>query len=410
LIGILLGLAVIAIVAWAMSTDRLPSFFVTPSPPVVSEVTPSSTSPVPGLVTVSPTQTSTSSPTATQTTTPSPTLTSTAIPSATPTLTPTDVPTSTATVSFTPTSTPSPTAIPQPRIVYVSDRTGLSQIYIINSDGTGDTQLTFEGQNDHPFWSDDGQLIFFTSDNGQGLALWSMLPDGSEQTELLTAPDAVSYSISPDSAHTAYAQLTNGEYDIFLDGKQWTYLAGNQVNYQWSPASNFIIIENAASPQVIHVIAVGSLSAVPLTEASYNSWNPVWSPDAVHLAFASTRDGNAGVYTMSIAGGDQIRLTPLDKWSQAPSWSPDGSAIAHVSGEAGGDWSLFIMQANGGGRFRLLTSVHPEAAAVWSPDSGQLAVIIQDGDQELASINRDGGGYRQLTNNTANDWGPVWEP
>jgi Tol biopolymer transport system component len=68
------------------------------------------------------------------------------------------------------------------------------------------------------------------------------------------------------------------------------------------------------------------------------------------------------------------------------------------------------MQADGGGRFRLLSSVHPEAAAVWSPDSSLLAVITQDGDQELARINRDGSDFKQLTNNSANDWGPIWEP
>ena len=405
-IGMLLGLAAVSLIAWAMSTDRLPSIGPAPTSPVASKITPSPTSLVPTLVTSSPAFSPTPSPTSTPTSTPSATATMT--PTDAPTST--DVPTSTATIAFTPTPTPSPTAIPLPRIAYVSDRTGVPQVYVINSDGTGDTQLTFEGRNDRPFWSDDGQLIFFNSDNGQGPALWSMRPDGSEQTELLYAPGAVSYSISPDSEHTAYAQIIDGEYDIFLDGKQWTYLSGNQTNYQWSPTSNFIVLDNVASPQVLHVIAVGSISAVPLTEASYNSWNPVWAPDAIHLAFASTRDGNAGIYTMSIAGGDQIRLTPLDAWSQAPSWSADGSAIAHVTSEPEGDWSLYLMQADGGGRFRLLTAVHPDATAVWSPDSKLLAVITQDGDQELARIDRDGSGFMQLTNNTANDWGPVWEP
>jgi Tol biopolymer transport system component len=68
------------------------------------------------------------------------------------------------------------------------------------------------------------------------------------------------------------------------------------------------------------------------------------------------------------------------------------------------------MRADGSGRSQLLSSVHPESPAVWSPDSQQLVIIIQDGDQELTRINRDGSGFMQLTNNTANDWGPVWEP
>ena len=408
LAGLLLGLAAIAFGAWALTRNQSQPISPSPTPPIVSEITTAPTSLVPPAIksTATPTASPTVTPTSTATVTPPPTVTPT--PSLTLTLIPTIALSPTPT--STPTPTPSPTTVPLARIAYVSDRTGGPQIYLINSDGTGDTQLTFEGRNEHPFWSDDGQVLFFSSDNGSGSALWSMHADGSEQTELLYAPGALSYSISPDSNHTAYAQLVDGEYDIFLDGEQWTQEPGNQTTYQWSPAGNAIVFENASGPQVIQLIGVGSSASTALTDASYNSWNPTWAPDASHLAFASTRDGNAGIYTISIAGGDLLRLTPLDAWSQAPSWSPDGSAIAHIAGGPEGGWSIYVMQAGGGGRAHLLSSIHPEAPGVWSPDSQQLAVITNDGDQELTLINRDGSGFRQLTNNAANEWGAVWEP
>ena len=271
-------------------------------------------------------------------------------------------------------------------------------------------QLTFDGRNERPFWSGDGRYIFFTSDRGEGPALWSMRPDGGEQTELLFAPGAVAYSISPDGQYTAYAQRVDGDYELFLSGELWLRQSGDQVNYMWSPDSSRILFESGDGAKVIYTLAVNQTISFPLTDPAYSSWNPTWAPDSWRLAFASTRDGNAGVYVINVDGSGLLRLTPLDAWSQAPSWSPDGATIAYVAGSPEGGWTLYAMNEDGSDRRLLLPAVYPEAMAVWSADSSQLAVILDDGDLELAALRGDGGGFTRLTDNAANDWGPVWEP
>lgn len=58
------------------------------------------------------------------------------------------------------------------------------QIFVINADGSGDTQLTSEGNNERPRWSPDGRLIAFSSRRGGAEALYMMRADGSGQTKV----------------------------------------------------------------------------------------------------------------------------------------------------------------------------------------------------------------------------------
>ena len=165
-----------------------------------------------------------------------------------------------------------------------------------------------------------------------------------------------------------------------------------------------------ATPKRSTSVSPGNSNPQPITADDYDSWNPSWAPDSQRLTFASTRDGNAGIYTAAADGSNIVRLTPLDRWAQAPTWAPDGSAIAYITSESGGVWAVYLMQSDGGNAFRLFAPVFPEAPAVWSPDSGMLALTLLEGDRELAVIAGDGSGLRQLTANEANDWGPAWEP
>jgi len=62
------------------------------------------------------------------------------------------------------------------------------QVWVINSDGTGSTQLTEDPthrNNDDPSWSPDGkQILFATGRSGVGVELWIMDADGSNERRL----------------------------------------------------------------------------------------------------------------------------------------------------------------------------------------------------------------------------------
>lgn len=58
------------------------------------------------------------------------------------------------------------------------------QIFVINVDGTANTQLTTEGSNERPRWSPDGRLITFSSKRNGNEAIYVMRADGSGQTRV----------------------------------------------------------------------------------------------------------------------------------------------------------------------------------------------------------------------------------
>jgi hypothetical protein len=72
------------------------------------------------------------------------------------------------------------------------------------------------------------------------------------------------------------------------------------------------------------------------------------------------------------------------------------------------------MNADGSNRHSLLS--HPDDSqgqtlygpASWSPDGGKLAFTMRDGKEQLYTMNADGSGVTNISNNTYNDLQPVW--
>ncbi|MDD5284696.1 MAG: Tol-Pal system beta propeller repeat protein TolB [Desulfuromonadaceae bacterium] len=69
------------------------------------------------------------------------------------------------------------------RIAYSRSNGGF-QIYSILTDGTGDTQLTSDGNNENPSWSPDGRFITFSSKRGSDQGIYIMRADGTGQTRI----------------------------------------------------------------------------------------------------------------------------------------------------------------------------------------------------------------------------------
>jgi hypothetical protein len=81
------------------------------------------------------------------------------------------------------------------QLVYQSQASGSWDVYIINSDGSGQQQLTtdpaIEGL---PVWSPDGQWLAYLSDAGDNWGIWVSRADGSER-HLLFSYDGGFYQI-----------------------------------------------------------------------------------------------------------------------------------------------------------------------------------------------------------------------
>ena len=220
---------------------------------------------------------------------------------------------------------------------------GVSDIWVVNADGTGAKNLTRHAQagNWSPAWSPDGRHIAYYSEEGGHPGLYLMGTDGGHRTRILDG-DAEYPCWSPDGTRLAFMSLgfppggSSSSYDIYVadaDGtglRQLTYLSGE------------------------------------------DGW-PVWSPDGRTIAFdhqvTSTNNQFAfAIYLVGVDGTSPHPLTPVDGYLSFdyPDWSRDGSLIL-FSGYPQDDspgGGMFLMRSDGS----AITRVQPDGVSpVWRP-------------------------------------------
>ncbi len=165
-------------------------------------------------------------------------------------------------------------------------RGSVPEIYVMNPDGTGQTQLTSNSVPDRgPAWSADGTRIAFFRDVGDfNREIYVMNADGSGETRLTAnAARDEDPAWSPDGSKIAFWSDRDGDEEVFVMS---------------ADGSNQRRIDTGAG----------------------DAESAAWSPDGRHLAYQSNRSGAWQIYTMHVDGSDQRPLAVLDATS--PSWSP----------------------------------------------------------------------------------------
>src|SRR4030042_2832495 len=105
------------------------------------------------------------------------------------------------------------------KIAFYSYRDGNMEIYVMNADGTGQTNLTnYPGANDYnPAWSPDGSKIAFYSYRDDNVEIYVMNADGSGQTRLTYyAENDAGPSWSPDGSKIAFTRV-NADPPLYFD-------------------------------------------------------------------------------------------------------------------------------------------------------------------------------------------------
>lgn len=188
------------------------------------------------------------------------------------------------------------------RIAFVvSDETEWTgDIFVVNRDGTGLTQLTFAPEmDDQPAWSPDGSRIAFRSYRTQRDGdIWVMDADGANPVNL--TPDPLP-----------------GVWD--------------ERRPAWSPDGTLIAFAtNAAGSVCIWTMRPDGSDPRQLTDTIDLDNEPAWSPDGALIAFRrSSNDLGSDICLIPAAGGDVVRLH-LPGVQRLPAWSPDGNDLVCV--------------------------------------------------------------------------------
>ncbi len=270
---------------------------------------------------------------------------------------------------------------PTGRVVYTADAGGNMDIFVMNANGTGRTNLTNTPEDDYlPRWSPDGSQIAFTAQRSGNIDIYVMNADGSGIRQLTSDP-------APD---------TNPDWSP----------DGSRIVFNSERISGDSLFGNAD----IYVMNADGSDQVNLTSSGSYEWRPAWSPDGNRIAFEAARDGNHDIYVMNTDGSGQTRLTSASGFDEYPRWSPDGSRIVFQT-DREGTYEVYVMNADGGGQASLTRDpgqdVHPD----WSPDGSSIIFMSdREGNEEIYVMNADGSGQTNITNHPAGDRFPDWTP
>jgi hypothetical protein len=255
-----------------------------------------------------------------------------------------------------PTSTPRPAAlsgkIAYPR--YVGGQTHY-EIHIVDISGN-DINVISTGS--EPALDLAGSRIAYRSwdSSNRGMVISNVGGGGRERPRGGAEPNEDSVPRwSPDGLALVYATRRFGpHHNSLIRTHQLTNHSENELglgdNPDWSSDGSRIV----AKANVLVVMNSTGGNARQLTDDSSDS-SPDWSPVGNKIAFMRDTGGNWDIWVINADGTGEKRLTTADSVDGLPAWSPDGRHIAFLSNR-GGTWAIWVVAADGGGERKLFNT------------------------------------------------------
>ena len=247
-----------------------------------------------------------------------------------------------------------------------------THIYRINSDGSGEVQLTNgEDGESSPRWSPDGTRVAFLAKRGEDehTRIYMMRNRGGEASPLTDHDSSVrSFQFSPDGAHIFFvAPDPKSAEEKKKDRLQDDVFAFDE---DYKQLHLFRVAADGDGPQ----------QAERLTEGDYSVIGFRLSDDGARIAhhrsvspLVDNRD-EGEVWLMDADGGNAVQLTDNTVSEFGAQLSPDGAHVMFLS-DSSADFetyfndNIFVLPAAGGAHRLLYEDMpHEVNGARWAPD------------------------------------------
>jgi Tol biopolymer transport system component len=266
-----------------------------------------------------------------------------------------------------------------------------------------------------------GRLLVVADDEQRAASIWTIRPDGSEQTKVFSggteilaarwAPsgDAIYYftrvnqtvslfkiSLHPEAQRTVGEPVlmiagleTDEGFGISADGKKLAYAKAPYYSNLWLVD----VDDSSASPRT---------RGTQLTHGTAVVERPRVSPDGQTIVFNAGYETRANLYTVSAAGGTPRQLTFFNAFSVDGAWSPDGKAVAFASTE-GGKARVWLVNADGSAPRPLSSGEMSESFDItWAP--GARILYQEAGNRNFYVINPQSRQERRLIDDSSVGW------
>lgn len=264
------------------------------------------------------------------------------------------------------------------KIVFVSNRSGTKEIWVMNWDGGDQKQLThYHSISTFPSASPNGRIVAFTSYAAGYPAIYMFSLDTGRKLPFYNQRASMNafVSFTPDSKQIIFSSTAaSGPAQLYMsnvDGSDFRRVTSSgaiEVEAKINPKTGADLVDvsgRSGLPQIYHMNLEGA-DVQRLTPGTGEATNPSWSPDGQHIAFAWTKGfepGNYNIFVMDVTSQEITQLTANEGRNENPSWAPDGAHIVYAS-KRGGQSQIWMMNADGTGK-HALTQTGNNEKPVW---------------------------------------------
>jgi TolB protein len=161
----------------------------------------------------------------------------------------------------------------------------------------------------------------------------------------------------PQTIDTGSNVHCNNDHGISPDGKWLVISDGSQPDHQSS----------------IYILPIEGGTPRRVTTNSPSYWHG-WSPDGKTLAYPGLRNGDFDIYTISVDGGEEKRLTTAVGLDDGSEYTPDGKWI-YFNSVRTGKMQIWRMHPDGSSQEQVTADEFNNWFAHFSPDGKWMSIL-----------------------------------
>ena len=202
-----------------------------------------------------------------------------------------------------------------------------------------------------PNWYPDSTNTLYFNSRGRLFKVQADLPGRPANPGRIKVPVPVDLGILTN---------INNDHGISFDGRTWAISDNSQLL-------------DGKRPSLIYTVPFAGGAPKRVTERGPSYFHG-WSPDGRTVTYCGERDGNFDIYTVSVDGGAERRLTTHAGKEDGPEYSPDGQYIYYNS-DRSGSMQIWRMKPDGSAQEQITN----DGSDNWFPHispNGQTMVFL----------------------------------